>query len=77
MDLVIKMEKLNETLLPFLNDNEIIVNPVMPHTNKRKKRNRTQRRSLSVNEESRDRILAMYAKEYAELGYQPVITVTQ
>ena len=77
MNLVIKMEKMNEVLLPFLNDNEIIVNPMMPHTNRRKKRKRSAGRVLSVNAESRDRILRIYARDYDELGYSPFVTVTE
>jgi hypothetical protein len=71
IDQVIKIDSMNESLLPFLRENEIMVDPVIPHTNKRKKKNTIHNQVSTVSDESKERILRVYGRDYAELGYEP------
>ena len=76
IDEVIKMESIKESLLPFLRDNEIMVDPVLPHTNKRKKKSKLHQKAFTLSAETRDRVLRIYEQDYVELGYPPVIAVS-
>ncbi len=73
IDKVIKLENMTESLLPFLGEKNIILDPVVPHINKKKRVGKYDRGALAISSESIERILRVYERDYTELGYPPVI----
>ena len=66
---VIKMEDIREALPVFLRENGIMDDPKIPHVNRlEKRRNKPE---LAMSREVEDRIMRVYEKDFAELGYEP------
>ena len=70
IDVVIKMEDIREGLPKFLRESGIMDDPKIPHVNRLMKRRK--KPELAMNQETRERIVRVYEKDYAELGYEQV-----
>lgn len=66
---VIKMEDIREGLPRFLRENGIMDDPKIPHVNRLEKRRG--KPELCMSREAEDRILRVYERDFAELGYEP------
>ena len=69
MNAVIKMERMQEELPSFLQERGILSGAVIPHANKVNDGNT--RRQISLDAETRERIMRVYERDYLELGYEP------
>jgi len=75
IDQVFKVENMADLLPKFLEEKNIMTNPRIPHTNRRRSGDRNWKRHFKVSSESRDRILRMYDRDYSEFGYDKFIPV--